>query len=123
MILVDAYLDPFATRSLSVKIMFIYAVMVPLDAYVMDFVFSESEDGGLFDNKNDMDYHIPVFGGVSKESPMHIVHITVEMAPIAKASLQINYGWTKTNFYFESVKVLHIISVFVVCTTKNLGCL
>ncbi|XP_004293290.1 PREDICTED: starch synthase 3, chloroplastic/amyloplastic [Fragaria vesca subsp. vesca] len=59
-------------------------VMVPLDAYVMDFVFSESEEGGLFDNKNEMDYHIPVFGGVSKESPMHIVHITVEMAPIAK---------------------------------------
>ncbi|KAL6197922.1 hypothetical protein ACLB2K_027714 [Fragaria x ananassa] len=59
-------------------------VMVPLDAYVMDFVFSESEEGGLFDNKNEMDYHVPVFGGVSKESPMHIVHITVEMAPIAK---------------------------------------
>ncbi|KAM5588721.1 hypothetical protein ABKV19_006936 [Rosa sericea] len=59
-------------------------VMVPLDAYVMDFVFSESEEGGLFDNKNDMDYHIPVFGGVLKESPMHIVHITVEMAPIGK---------------------------------------
>lgn len=121
MILVDAYLDPFATRSLSVKIMFISAVMVPLDAYVMDFVFSESEDGGLFDNNNDMDYHIPVFGGVSKESPMHIVHITVEMAPIAKASLQINYGWTSKIFYFQSVKMLHII--FSLCTTKILGCL
>ncbi|KAI3456459.1 hypothetical protein Pfo_013122 [Paulownia fortunei] len=59
-------------------------VKVPLDAYMMDFVFSEREDGGIFDNKNGMDYHIPVFGGVVKEPPMHIVHIAVEMAPIAK---------------------------------------
>ncbi|KAJ8549740.1 hypothetical protein K7X08_033447 [Anisodus acutangulus] len=59
-------------------------VKVPLDVYVMDFVFSEREDGGIFDNKSGMDYHIPVFGGVAKEPPMHIVHIAVEMAPIAK---------------------------------------
>ncbi|XP_052181468.1 starch synthase 3, chloroplastic/amyloplastic isoform X2 [Diospyros lotus] len=59
-------------------------VKVPLDAYMMDFVFSEREDGGVFDNKNGMDYHIPVFGGVVKEPPMNIVHISVEMAPIAK---------------------------------------
>lgn len=50
----------------------------------MDFVFSEREDGGIFDNKLGMDYHIPVFGGIAKEPPMHIVHIAVEMAPIAK---------------------------------------
>ncbi|KAG5540662.1 hypothetical protein RHGRI_020782 [Rhododendron griersonianum] len=59
-------------------------VKVPLDAYMMDFVFSEREDGGIFDNKSGMDYHIPVSGGVVQESPMHIVHIAVEMAPIAK---------------------------------------
>ncbi|KVH96750.1 Carbohydrate binding module family 25, partial [Cynara cardunculus var. scolymus] len=60
-------------------------VKVPLDAYMMDFVFSDREsDDGAFDNKNGMDYHIPVFGGVAKEPPMHIVHIAVEMAPIAK---------------------------------------
>ncbi|KAF5472783.1 hypothetical protein F2P56_009472 [Juglans regia] len=59
-------------------------VNVPLDAYVMDFVFSEKEEGGIFDNKNGMDYHIPVFKGIAKEPPMHIVHISVEMAPIAK---------------------------------------
>ncbi|CAI9087174.1 OLC1v1021180C1 [Oldenlandia corymbosa var. corymbosa] len=59
-------------------------VKVPLDAYMMDFVFSEREDGGVFDNKNGMDYHIPVSGGITKEPPMHIVHIAVEMAPIAK---------------------------------------
>jgi starch synthase len=65
----------------------VLAVKVPLDAYMMDFVFSEKEDGGIFDNKNGMDYHIPVFGGIAKEPPMHIVHISVEMAPIAKVSL------------------------------------
>ncbi|XP_042478989.1 starch synthase 3, chloroplastic/amyloplastic-like [Macadamia integrifolia] len=59
-------------------------VKVPLDAYMMDFVFSEKEDGGIYDNKNGMDYHIPVFGGIAKEPPMHIVHVSVEMAPIAK---------------------------------------
>jgi len=31
-----------------------------------------------------MDYHIPVSDSVAKEPPMHIVHIAVEMAPIAK---------------------------------------
>ncbi|XP_056159768.1 starch synthase 3, chloroplastic/amyloplastic isoform X2 [Syzygium oleosum] len=59
-------------------------VKIPLDAYMMDFVFSEREDGGIFDNKNGTDYHIPVFGGLIKEPPKHIVHIAVEMAPIAK---------------------------------------
>ncbi|KAA3478785.1 Soluble starch synthase 3, chloroplastic/amyloplastic [Gossypium australe] len=59
-------------------------VKVPLDAYMMDFVFSEREDGGIFDNNGGADYHIPVVGGIVKEPPMHIVHIAVEMAPIAK---------------------------------------
>ncbi|KAG6515227.1 hypothetical protein ZIOFF_025612 [Zingiber officinale] len=59
-------------------------VKVPIDAYMMDFVFSEKEDGGLYDNRNKMDYHIPVTGSIAKEPPMHIVHISVEMAPIAK---------------------------------------
>ncbi|KAJ4828577.1 Soluble starch synthase 3, chloroplastic/amyloplastic [Turnera subulata] len=59
-------------------------VKVPLDAYMMDFVFSEEEDGGIYDNRDSMDYHIPVIGGLTKEPPMHIVHIAVEMAPIAK---------------------------------------
>ena len=64
--------------------MFSLAVKVPLDAYMMDFVFSDGENGGTFDNRNGIDYHIPVSGGVYKEPPMHIVHIAVEMAPIAK---------------------------------------
>ncbi|GJN26406.1 hypothetical protein PR202_gb14333 [Eleusine coracana subsp. coracana] len=44
----------------------------------------ESEEGGIYDNRNGMDYHIPVSDSVAKEPPMHIVHIAVEMAPIAK---------------------------------------
>lgn len=68
----------------------VFAVKVPLDAYMMDFVFSEKEDGGMFDNREGMDYHIPVSGGIAKEPPMHIVHISVEMAPIAKVILMHN---------------------------------
>lgn len=64
-----------------------FPAKVPLDAYMMDFVFSEKEDGGIFDNKNGLDYHLPVVGGISKEPPLHIVHIAVEMAPIAKVSV------------------------------------
>ncbi|KAG8046694.1 hypothetical protein GUJ93_ZPchr0008g14009 [Zizania palustris] len=59
-------------------------VSVPPDAYMMDFVFSESEEGGVYDNRNGTDYHIPVSGSTAKEPPIHIVHIAVEMAPIAK---------------------------------------
>lgn len=59
-------------------------VSVPPDAYMLDFVFSESEDGGIYDNRNGMDYHIPVSDSIGTEDHMHIVHIAVEMAPIAK---------------------------------------
>lgn len=59
-------------------------VKVPIDAYMVDFVFSEREDGGIYDNKNRLDYHIPVIGGTMNEPPLHIVHVAVEMAPVAK---------------------------------------
>ncbi|KAK8607353.1 hypothetical protein V6N13_053094 [Hibiscus sabdariffa] len=52
--------------------------------------FKQREDGGIFYNKDCMDYHIPVLGGIVKEPPMHIVHIAVEMTPIAKVVLDIN---------------------------------
>lgn len=64
----------------------------------MDFVLSEKEDGGIFDNKDGMDYHIPVFGGIVKEPPMHIVHISVEMAPIAKVSFVYFVNLPKNKF-------------------------
>ncbi|KAL1806008.1 hypothetical protein ACET3Z_029076 [Daucus carota] len=88
----------------------INTIKVPLDAYMMDFVFSEREDGGVFDNKLGMDYHIPVFGGIAKEPPMHIVHIAVEMAPIAKKGSQVYQvkedtnkmdGWEVEEFHFH----------------------
>lgn len=78
-----------------VLFLFVSAVKVPLDAYMMDFVFSEREDGGIFDNKNGMDYHIPVTGGIIKEPPLHIVNIAVEMAPIAKVNF-----WFRVNSLF-----------------------
>lgn len=58
---------------------------------MMDFVFSEREDGGTFDNNFGMDYHMPVLGGVLKEPSIHIVHIAVEMAPIAKVSFSLSF--------------------------------
>ena len=55
----------------------------------MDFVFSdtESDTGGVYDNKGGLDYHIPVTGGTKKSPPMYIVHIALEMAPIAKVCI------------------------------------
>lgn len=61
-------------------------IKVPLDAYMMDFVFAErgTEGEGIFDNNHGKDYHIPVIGGTAREPAMKVVHISVEMAPIAK---------------------------------------
>ncbi|KAL2641893.1 hypothetical protein R1flu_009480 [Riccia fluitans] len=61
-------------------------VKIPKDAYMMDFVFSERGDdqGGVYDNRNGLDYHVPVTGGLLTQPPLDIVHIAVEMAPIAK---------------------------------------
>jgi len=59
-------------------------VNVPPNAYMMDFVFSELEEGGIYDNRDGMDYHIPISDSIETETYMHIVHIAVEMAPIAK---------------------------------------
>ena len=65
---------------------------VPEDTFKMDFVFASKPDGkGIFDNNNRLDYHVDVKGGIDKatgeklkEPPLHIVSISVEMAPIAK---------------------------------------
>ncbi|KAF8651227.1 hypothetical protein HU200_063474 [Digitaria exilis] len=88
-------------------------VRVPLDAYMMDFVFSESEDGGIYDNRNGMDYHIPVSDSIAKEPPMHIVHIAVEMAPIAKVKdlhYQHSFAWggTEIKVWFGKVEDLPV---------------
>lgn len=52
---------------------------------MMDFVFSDVPGGdGTYDNRGGFDYHIPVEGSKKKEPGLHVVHISVEMAPIAK---------------------------------------
>lgn len=68
---------------------------------MMDFVFSESKEGGTYDNRNELDYHIPVFGSVAKESPMHIVHIAVEMAPVAKV-----IHTFKLNLFYKHIRCI-----------------
>lgn len=60
---------------------------MPEDAWVMDFVLSDAPDGGaFFDNNNGMDYHIDVTGSSVTPTPLSVVHVAVEMAPIAKVS-------------------------------------
>ena len=60
-------------------------VKVPLDAFKMDFVFSDVEEGeGTYDTRGGYDYHLPVEGSPVKEPSLYVAHIAVEMAPIAK---------------------------------------
>ena len=59
-------------------------IRVPEDAYMVDFVFGDSEHGdGTFDNNNELDYHLSIAKG-PKSPPLYICHVAVEMAPIAK---------------------------------------
>ena len=61
-------------------------VQVPLDAYKMDFVFADVEAGkGTYDNCGGFDYHLPVEGSGLTEPALHVVHVSLEMAPICKA--------------------------------------
>jgi starch synthase len=58
---------------------------VPNDSWMVDFVFSSGiGEGAQYDNRGGRDYHLPVSGGNAKKPPLHVVHIAVEMAPIAK---------------------------------------
>lgn len=63
-----------------------HVCQVPKDAHFIDLVFSDTGDqhGGFFDNNGGLDYHIPVAGAEGQLKPLHVVHVTVEMAPIAK---------------------------------------
>ena len=61
------------------------SVDIPVDVFMMDFVVADVDDGpGSYDNRGGFDYHIPITGSLAKEPPLHIVHVSVEMAPIAK---------------------------------------
>ena len=58
---------------------------VPSDAWTTDFVFSSGVgEGAQYDNKGGRDYHLPTRGSSAKKPPLHVVHVAVEMAPIAK---------------------------------------
>lgn len=54
----------------------------------MDMVFSDTGDlqGGFYDSNGGLDYHVPVSGGVGSAVRLSVVHVTVEMAPVAKVS-------------------------------------
>lgn len=59
---------------------------VPADAWSMDMVFTDTGDlhGGFYDNNSGVDYHVPIVGSSIARPPLHIAHVSVEMAPIAK---------------------------------------
>ncbi|CAI7906157.1 unnamed protein product [Closterium sp. NIES-53] len=61
-------------------------VTVPHDAFIMDLVFMDSSDPNVatYDNRGGLDYHVPITGSTTKEPPLYIVHVALEMAPIAK---------------------------------------
>jgi starch synthase len=62
-----------------------FSVKIPEDAWMMDFVFSDGVgEGSTYDNHFGRDYHFPVEDSTIEKPPLHIAHIAVEMAPIAK---------------------------------------
>ena len=60
---------------------------VPKDAHVMDFKFTDEDalpGSGKSDDNGDKWYHVSVAGGSGSPPSLKVVHIAVEMAPIAK---------------------------------------
>ncbi|KAK3284056.1 hypothetical protein CYMTET_8273, partial [Cymbomonas tetramitiformis] len=65
----------------------LYAVELtsPPDAHLLDFVVSLSHHGKQkWDNNSKLDYHVPLAGAVGPKPLLHVVHVAVEMAPVAK---------------------------------------
>ncbi|QDZ24180.1 starch synthase [Chloropicon primus] len=60
---------------------FAVSFLVPEDAFLIDAKFYSHN---TCDDRNGFGYHIPVQGSLVQESPQHICHVAVEMAPIAK---------------------------------------
>ena len=68
-------------------VMFRLGLQVPKDAWELDLVFSDSGLGGsghFYDNNGGFDYHVPLRGSLHPQPRLSIVHVAVEMAPIAK---------------------------------------
>lgn len=63
-------------------------MQVPADASVLDVVFSDSSspNSGFWDTNHGLGYHVPITGSSVPQPSLSIVHISVEMAPIAKVS-------------------------------------
>ena len=63
-------------------------VEVPRSAFSLQAVFSDGPgEGGAharYDNRGGADYQLPVEGSPLAEPGLHVVHVAVEMAPIAK---------------------------------------
>jgi len=62
-------------------------VDVPRSAYSLQAVFSDAGEGephARYDNRGGSDYQLPVEGSPLAEPGLHVVHVAVEMAPIAK---------------------------------------
>ena len=61
---------------------------VPGDASVLDVVFSDSSspNSGFWDTNHGLGYHVPISGSSEPQPSLSIVHVSVEMAPIAKVS-------------------------------------
>eukprot|EP00747_Dinoflagellata_sp_TGD_P118661 gnl/TRDRNA2_/TRDRNA2_172868_c6_seq16.p1 gnl/TRDRNA2_/TRDRNA2_172868_c6~~gnl/TRDRNA2_/TRDRNA2_172868_c6_seq16.p1 ORF type:complete len:848 (+),score=129.15 gnl/TRDRNA2_/TRDRNA2_172868_c6_seq16:20-2563(+) len=56
----------------------------PPDVYSFDFVLSDGHGPeAAYDNHGSIDYHVPIVGK-AKSPRLYVVHISVEMAPIAK---------------------------------------
>jgi len=61
-------------------------VTAPTDAHVMDFFFHNGRNGreAKYDSNHSLDYHINTKGARGSNPKLRIVHVAVEMAPIAK---------------------------------------
>lgn len=59
---------------------------VPNDAHDMEFVFCDNPEfhGGFVDDNHGFHYRFTIHGSSTPASPLKIVHVTAEMAPIAK---------------------------------------
>jgi len=60
---------------------------VPADAHLVDMVFSSGggdDEWVQYDNAGGLDYHFPTQGATTQPQRLHVMHIAVEMAPIAK---------------------------------------
>jgi starch synthase len=76
---------PSAAAGVGTEALVEFKVKVPEDAWMMDFVFSDGVgEGATYDNHFGRDYHVPIEGSTTERPPLHVMHVSVEMAPIAK---------------------------------------